>query len=184
MSAPFKSSLFGEPFGFEGLTKTMTNNADVLKTKDMTTRPKSVVSAAMRTAGTREDFTKTLQEKGMDVVFRTNNDGRTYGVTFIDHENRVALNGSRLGKDYSANVFHACFNEGNRPISPQSSKTQNALLQPLIKDNKRADNEPDKKTDTSILEEVFGIFDVKSHSEDYDEIAFARKMRKKKKRRI
>ncbi len=32
-----------------------------------------------------------------------------YGVTFIDHENRTVLNGSRLGKDFSANVFNDLF---------------------------------------------------------------------------
>jgi hypothetical protein len=38
----------------------------------------------MKTAKTKEDFTKTLHAKAMDVVFRTNDDGRIYGVTFID----------------------------------------------------------------------------------------------------
>ena len=32
-----------------------------------------------------------------------------YGVTFIDHDSRVVLNGSRLGKEYSANVFNERF---------------------------------------------------------------------------
>ena len=40
------------------------------------------------------------------MVFRQNDSGRTYGVTFIDHDSRVELNGSRLGKAYSANVFN------------------------------------------------------------------------------
>jgi len=43
------------------------------------------------------------------VVFRQNDSGRIYGVTFIDHDSRVVLNGSRLGKEYSANVFNERF---------------------------------------------------------------------------
>ena len=105
VSNPFKSSLFGKSFGFEKLTKTMNNNAEILKTTDMTARSKSVVSAAMKNTATREDFEKALRAKDMDVVFRENSDGRIYGVTFIDHENRVVLNGSLLGKGY---LFGRC----------------------------------------------------------------------------
>ena len=186
VSAPFKSSLFGKSFGFEGLNKTMKNNAEILKTKDMTARSKAVVSAAIRTAGIKDDFVKALQEKRMDVVFRSNNDGRIYGVTFIDHENRVVLNGSRLGKEFSANVFHAWFNEGKRPIIETSSRPQSPIspqLSPNIS-NSFPDKNENKTLDTSILEEALGIFDIKHHGEDYEEIAFARRMRKKKKRKI
>ena len=43
------------------------------------------------------------------MIFRQNDSGRIYGVTFIDHDSRVVLNGSRLGKEYSANVFNERF---------------------------------------------------------------------------
>jgi hypothetical protein len=188
VSNPFKSSLFGKAFGFEKLTKIMKNNAETLKTKDLTARSKSVVSTAMRTAKSKEDFEKTLQKNGIDVVFRQNDDGRIYGVTFIDHENRVVLNGSRLGKEFSANVFHNLFNQpANRPqqpistispISPISSNSNNSLP------SSNSSNSPAKPFDASPIEELFGIFDIKPHGEDYEEIAFARKRRKRKKRTI
>lgn len=47
--------------------------------------------------------------------------GRIYGVTFIDHENRTVLNGSRLGKDFSANVFNDLFS-GSRTLSGNSKQ--------------------------------------------------------------
>ena len=117
----------------------------------------------------------------MDVVFRTNNDGRIYGVTFIDHENRVALNGSRLGKDYSANVFHSWFNEGIKP-KQKVYEEKTVPVQPQRHTHQNNETESGKNPDTSVIEEVFGIFNVKPHGEDYDEIAFARRMRKKKRR--
>lgn len=49
--------------------------------------------------------------QGIDVVFRQNDSGRIYGVTFIDHDSRVVLNGSRLGKEYSANVFNDLYSD-------------------------------------------------------------------------
>ena len=183
ISNPFKSSLFGKSFGFEGLDKTMKNNAEILKTKDITTRSKSVVFDAMRTTKTKEQFIKSLQAKGMDVVFRTNDAGRIYGVTFIDHENRVVLNGSRLGKEFSANVFHTWFNEGKRPL-PTVSEKANVSAQTPVNQHQYTSPEPAKSSDTSMVEEMFGMFDFKPHGGDYEEIDFARRMRKKKKRRI
>ena len=45
-----------------------------MPTKDMTGRSKSVVSSAMKNAKTKEEFVKALRAKGMDAVFRTNDD--------------------------------------------------------------------------------------------------------------
>lgn len=45
------------------------------------------------------------------MVFRQNDNGRIYGVTFIDHDSRVVLNGSRLGKEYSANEFNDLYSD-------------------------------------------------------------------------
>jgi hypothetical protein len=192
VSNPFKSSLFGKSFGFEGLSKMMKNNTDIFKLKDKTSRSKEVLTAAMRTASTREEFEKALKTKQMDVVFRTNDTGRIYGVTFIDHENKVVLNGSRLGKEFSANVFHSWFNEGIQPPQqtqqpaprqPQQQIPQNSnvLVHQLFHDRRNAP-EPAKSNDTSTMEELFGIFDIQPHGEDYEENAFARRMRKKKRK--
>lgn len=50
----------------------------------------------------------------IDVLFRRNDEGRIYGATFIDHTTRTVLNGSRLGNDYSANVFNDLYSEKTR----------------------------------------------------------------------
>lgn len=67
-----------------------------------------------------------LGEKGIDVVFRGNENGRIYGVTFIDHRNREAYNGSRLGKEFSANVFEQLFNRPQEFPEPEVA-TDNML---------------------------------------------------------
>jgi hypothetical protein len=51
-----------------------------------------------------------LEKQGISVLFRTNEQGRIYGATFIDHEQKCVFNGSRLGKEFSANVFNDIFN--------------------------------------------------------------------------
>lgn len=49
-----------------------------------------------------DQFSQALQTQGIAVIFRTNTEGRTYGVTFVDNRAKVIFNGSDLGKSYSA----------------------------------------------------------------------------------
>lgn len=57
----------------------------------------------------REELTGLLQKRGIDMVLRTNESGRTYGVTFIDHHTKTVIKGSGLGKEYSANTMDKFF---------------------------------------------------------------------------
>lgn len=50
-------------------------------------------------------FENILRKKGISVLYNKNEDGRIYGVTFINHRDKMIFKGSELGKDYSANVF-------------------------------------------------------------------------------
>jgi len=45
---------------------------------------------------------KLLQKEHIDLVIRTNEQGRVYGITYVDHEKKTVFNGSDLGKEYSA----------------------------------------------------------------------------------
>lgn len=43
-----------------------------------------------------------LRKQNIEVILRTSADGRVYGITFIDERNKTVINGSDLGKAYSA----------------------------------------------------------------------------------
>ncbi len=47
-------------------------------------------------------FVQEAKLKGLEVTFRQNEKGQTFGVTFVDHQTRCVFNGSDLGKAYSA----------------------------------------------------------------------------------
>jgi hypothetical protein len=49
------------------------------------------------------------------MIVRRNNNGRIYGVTFIDHESRTVPNTTALDRNLSANVFNDWWNNGNKP---------------------------------------------------------------------
>jgi len=50
----------------------------------------------------KSDFVNALKRQGVAVVFRDNEQGQTYGITFIDHVHKTVFNGSSLGKAYTA----------------------------------------------------------------------------------
>lgn len=52
---------------------------------------------------TKETLIAELKRNGIDLLLRQNEQGRVYGTTFIDHQNKTIFNGSDLGKRYSAN---------------------------------------------------------------------------------
>ena len=117
----------------------------------------------------RKEFVETLKAEGIDVVFRENNAGRIYGITFIDHENGIVANGSRLGKGYAASVFNEYFNgNGDNPFL--SALPQDAQVDLII--------ESDTPGDDMIAEMTGSLLDGTSHGIDYRELAFQCKMRR------
>lgn len=49
-----------------------------------------------------EDLIQKLGRQGVVLVKRENQEGRIYGLTYVDHRTRCVFNGSSLGKSYSA----------------------------------------------------------------------------------
>lgn len=121
--------------------------------------------------GNREDFIRLLNRQGIDVVFRENNEGRIYGATFIDHKNREVYNGSRLGKEFSANAFERLFNGPNN-IPDLDAPTPEISRQSSFS----ADME-------NAIGQAFGIFDFEANGPDPQEEALARRLQRKKKKK-
>ena len=51
---------------------------------------------------TRSTLMQELSDRGVSIVFRQNEAGYVYGVTYVDHQSKTVFNGSALGKAYSA----------------------------------------------------------------------------------
>src|SRR5258708_16607269 len=49
-----------------------------------------------------ERLVAQLRKENIDVVVWSNDSGKIYGITFVDHENKIAVKGSEMGKEYSA----------------------------------------------------------------------------------
>jgi hypothetical protein len=96
----FKSSLFGKEIGYEALQKYYERSKLAVEKKNIKEQLRPLIVQTMRQAKNINDFRLLLKKKNIGVIFRQNEAGRIYGVTFIDYPNRAVLNGSRLGKEF------------------------------------------------------------------------------------
>jgi len=62
----------------------------------------AVDGALLRQDMDLEKLVSVLHKEGIDVVLRKSAAGQLYGITYVDHVSRCVLNGSALGKKYSA----------------------------------------------------------------------------------
>lgn len=128
ISTPFKASRLGKfasRAAVEGHFERSKDSVDVRPTK-------RIVASVMSQSSDKDDFIFRLNAKGIDLVLRYNEEGRIYGATFVDHNTHTVLNGSRLGKEFSANAFERWFNgDGEKPVimtsvTPDSDTTRTA----------------------------------------------------------
>ena len=110
VGTPIKSSALTPKGGYKFLQKQMARNDADIKSEQIKGPIRGTVARAMHRARTQDEFVRLLKADGIDAVFRQNAAGRITGTTFVDHRTKTVLNGSRLGKSYSANVFQELFN--------------------------------------------------------------------------
>lgn len=117
---PFKASRIGKSAGYKAIEERFTVSGRQIKEKNFTEPTRRKVLAALDRTNRRAEFIALLKEKGVDVVLRETDTHRIYGATFIDHSTGCVLNGSRMGKELSANALHEHFFlpfAGEQPIA-------------------------------------------------------------------
>ena len=119
IATPLKASRLGKfasRTAIDGRFERAKEKIDVAPTK------RKVADALGQSSG-KDDFVARLKERNIDVVFRYTDEGRIYGVTFVDHDTMTALNGSRLGKEFSANALNARFSQQSQPTEQAPTAT-------------------------------------------------------------
>ena len=200
VGTPFKSSKFGKVFGYEALQKKFTASTEKVKKKNLTERAQQEIIKAMQNIGTKEYFARRLKEADIEVVYRTNPEGRLYGITFIDHTGRTVFNGSRLGKAFSANVFNELFNNSDADrerLIPQpeqepfrqkreiKAEERQEGAEYRQQENQNQNESSGSLIDTSALGavDIFSVLMEDDHTHEYIDPAFRYGRKKKKKRR-
>ena len=181
VSTPIHASDIGRGVGYATVQNKIQKSKKAVKPLIPTVRRK--VLEVMRTSpDTEERLRQRLEEQGLRAVIRKNDNGRIYGITFIDDEKGIALNGSRLGKGYAANKFNEYFsNPKNNPFLDESlyGKIDTALqqqMQTIQSDEQESDNLVDE-----LIDDMVGESFSSSGNDDWKEAAWQRKLRRQSK---
>lgn len=199
IATPFKASRLGKfasRTAIDGRFERAKERIEVAPTKRK-------VDDALTVATDKSDFIAKLKERNIDVVLRYTDEGRIYGVTFIDHNTMTVLNGSKLGKEFSANALNERFNNKANiladthdvstpivvpPVEPTPGDTHTDTAQ------KPAVNQPSSgQHQHTVTQSVsdFGDYDLlipgldlfqQGQSFNPDEEEFRRRMQRKKKK--
>ncbi|MBA5793517.1 hypothetical protein H1R17_09555 [Flavobacterium sp. xlx-214] len=86
VSNPFKASLFGKHSGLNGLQQHFEISKERMKNNPAKAILKNAIELAIHITNSETEFKKQLVQQGVNTVVRRNNEGRIYGMTFIDHE--------------------------------------------------------------------------------------------------
>lgn len=180
VSTPIHASDIGRGVGYTAIQNRMQKSRQAVKPLVPTIRGK--VLRTMRTSpNTEKELRQRLEEQSLRVVIRKNDNGRVYGITFIDDERGVAFNGSRLGKGYSANVFNAYLsNPTHNPFldealygSPSEHLEQTSTNESLHPNTEDGDNLVDE-----LIEDMVGESFGSTGNDDWKEAAWQRKLRR------
>ena len=180
ISTPIHASDIGRGVGYTAVQNRMQKSKQNVKPLIPSVRNK--VLQTMRTSPkTEEELRQRLEEQSLRVFIRKNESGRIYGITFIDDKEGVALNGSRLGKGYAANIFNGYFsNPTDNPFldetlygSPSVHLDQSATVHPSQLNTEESDNLVDE-----LIEDIADGSFLSTGNDDWKEAAWQRKLRK------
>ncbi|CAN5775890.1 conjugal transfer protein MobB [soil metagenome] len=83
----------------------------------------AVYECLQKSPGSMKQLETELNQRQIYTVFRQNNEGRLYGITFVDNQNKCVFNGSDLGKGYSAAALQCRLaSHANENIISQNEK--------------------------------------------------------------
>ena len=183
VSTPINASDIGRGVGYTAVQNRMQKSIQAIKPLISIIRYR--VLQTMRTSPkTEEELRQRLEEQGLRVFIRKNESGRIYGITFIDDKAGIALNGSRLGKGYAANVFNTYFsNPTHNPFldetlygCPSVRLDQSATVHPSQLNTEESDNLVDE-----LIEDIADGSFLSTGNDDWKEAVWQRKLRRQSK---
>ena len=170
---PIKASEIGRQVSYAALRRHFEQSKSVVRERAGAIR--RAIADVMQTSPDRTEFIDRMRERGIETVTRINAAGRLYGITFIDDANGIAVNGSRLGKGFAANVFNAYFAGGANPFIdegwPKEKEERAAAVEELTES-------PNDMLPTEI------DLSLQVHGADLRELAFQRRLRNRARVRL
>ena len=182
-STPIHASDIGRGMGYTAVQNRIQKSKQAIKPLIPAIRHR-ILEVMCSSPQTEKALQQRLEEQGLRAVIRKNESGRIYGITFIDDKEGVALNGSRLGKGYAANIFNGYFsNPTDNPFldetlygSPSVHLDQSATVHPSQLNTEESYNLVDE-----LIEDMADGSFLSTGNDDWKEAAWQRKLRRQNK---
>ena len=170
---PIKASEIGRQVSYAALRRHFEQSKGVVRERSVVIR--RAIADVMQTSPDRAAFIDRMRGHGIETVTRINAAGRLYGITFIDDANGIAVNGSRLGKGFAANVFNAYFAGEPNPFLEMSRPKEKEERAAAVEELTECPNDmPPMEIDLSL----------QVHGADLRELAFQRRLRNRARMRL
>jgi len=181
VGVPIKASAIGCKPTLDNLEKKFIVNEPVKE--PLKQRTKNVIDECLQSAsGSMRNLVDALKQKQIYTVLRQNAEGRLYGITFVDNQNKCVFNGSDLGKGYSAaalqNRILSTRNQVIENVATQNAGVTDKPTQRLQKDLNAQEQQEQSVKNEGLLEVLI------SPKQEFGNTPFQllRKKRKKKKK--
>ena len=182
-STPIHASDIGRGMGYTAVQNRIQKSKQAIKPLIPAIRHR-ILEVMCSSPQTEKALQQRLEEQSLRVFIRKSESGRIYGITFIDDKEGVALNGSRLGKGYAANIFNGYFsNPTDNPFldetlygSPSVHLDQSATVHPTQLNTEESDNLVDE-----LIEDMADGSFLPTGNDDWKEAAWQRKLRRQSK---
>jgi len=165
------SSIYGKP--------TQAYLERQFKLNEMLRRPhkQRLINCIGQAFGNRQTISKAafvhaLSKEGILVLFRQNEEGRIYGLTFVDNKSKVIFNGSDLGKAYGAKSITERLTGLTKPDSTTAAPSYAKEESSSAEDGK-----------SSFVEVITDLTTAKQFDHSSPDAEMKRKRRKKKRGR-
>lgn len=174
LGVPIKaSSIYGKP--------TLNNLEGPFRLNDVLRKPikeqiKNTIDGIFLQPVSKSEFQKQLYDAGIHTILRHSNEGRLYGVTFVDHRSKTVFNGSDLGKEYSANMLSIRF--AKEAITDNSKWNKNSAPNGKIRYEQPSVNFNASDNNNSLIDALF-----KEEHQDLAAIDRLQQRKRKKKRK-
>jgi hypothetical protein len=176
VGVPIKaSSIYGKPT-LKALEDRFRLN-EVLR-KPLKEQLKTVIDKALFKPQSKSSFQKQLKADGIQVVFRQNEEGRIYGITFVDHQSKTVFNGSDLGKSYSAASLFTWFKNENSTLHQPTEKDVNKGISSVPFTDSISGSTPSTGNRESLMEVLFKV-----EQQDMSAVNKLRQRKRRKKRK-
>lgn len=181
VGVPIKASTIGCKPILDNLEKKFASNE--IAREPLKQRIQNAIDGCLQLSpGSVKNLVAALEQKQIYTVLRQNTEGRLYGITFVDNQNKCVFNGSDLGKGYSAAALQSrlvSVNENSLAKEETNSGSSTGYLQKDLSLRKQQ-----AKTITPTIK-TEGLLDILlSTKEQYDNTpsSLLKKKRKKKKK--